>query len=340
MLLLLCAGVHVLCAQQVQVSVFSLFHPTRIVLRPVGWQALIVTSATDTGFVLNGEPQHRQLLFALQNGVLLAQDRQASAWSVTARDGGAAEFQLEVPGKLTRLYRGQLSLRVADGQILLLLGMERETAVASIVAAEMRADAPQEALKAQAVVTRSFLATSGHHAGFDFCDTTHCQFLKSPPPAASPVWRAVEATRGQVLIYRGQTLAALYSSRCGGRTRSLREAGLQAANASADNYPYFAVDCPWCHKHPLLWRRTASAPPPAPGNERARIQWDRQKGWSALPGSNYTLAAHGSSWQVEGHNAGHGLGLCQMGAIGMAESGSEYRQILLHFYPNTEVARR
>lgn len=337
LLLLQCACAQGVFAQQVQVSVFALFHPGRVRLTPTRGQALIVTSSKNARIVLNGEAGRDHLLFENRNDTLQADEQTALSWSATARDGGPAEFQLEIPGKLTRIYRGQLSLRAEAGVILLQVGMERETAVASIVAAEMRTDAPLEALKAQAIVTRSFLATSGHHAGFDFCDTTHCQFLKSPPAADSPVWRAVEATRGLVLNYRGKTLAALYSSRCGGRTRTLRESGLAAANAPSDAYPYFAVDCLWCHKHPLLWRRTANTAPPDAGNERARIQWNRQKGWNALPGSNYTLAANGSGWQVEGHNTGHGLGLCQIGAIGMAESGAEFHQILAFYYPNTVV---
>ena len=72
--------------------------------------------------------------------------------------------------------------------------MDRETAVASILASEMDESAPIEALKAQAVATRSFLAAGRRHMDFDFCDTTHCQFLKSPPPLASRVSSAVLAS--------------------------------------------------------------------------------------------------------------------------------------------------
>jgi hypothetical protein len=55
--------------------------------------------------------------------------------------------------------------------------LDRETAVSSIVAAEMAESTPSEALKAQAVVARSFLAADARHSDFDFCDTTHCQFI-------------------------------------------------------------------------------------------------------------------------------------------------------------------
>src|SRR6266571_2973368 len=62
--------------------------------------------------------------------------------------------------------------------------MDRETATASVVAAENTPDTPLEALKAQAVAARSyFVAGRGRHHDFDFCDTTHCQFLREPPSA-------------------------------------------------------------------------------------------------------------------------------------------------------------
>ena len=83
------------------------------------------------------------------------------------------------------------------------------------------------------------IAAPGRHVGFDFCDTTHCQFLREPPPEGSPAQRASEETLGLALTYQGRAIAALYSADCGGRTRSLEDAGW-----SAENYPYFGVECP------------------------------------------------------------------------------------------------
>lgn len=193
-----------------------------------------------------------------------------------------------------------------------------------------------EALKAQAVATRSFLAAGARHLDFDFCDTTHCQFLRSPPPSTSRVAQAVLATHGMILAYRGRPLAALYSSRCGGRTRSLREIGMEAG----DGYPYYAVICAWCRRHPLVWRSTVSADVRSlkPNNEDARITASRQLGWSTIPGSDFTATEDGTSIQLEGHSAGHGVGMCQFGAIGMAQAGFSFRQILSHYYPNTTLA--
>lgn len=42
-------------------------------------------------------------------------------------------------------------------------------------------------------------------------------------------------------------------------------------------------------------------------------------------------------WWFSGRGWGHGLGLCQAGAYGMAASGARYREILAHYYPGTEI---
>jgi len=322
--------------QELRFGVLGLFHPRELVLEPEGREVLSVSAqggARSTVLVLNGEPGHRQIVFHADGSGVVAGTRSARTFSVTARNGGVVAFRLTVPGKLRRVYSGWLNLEARNGALLAVVSMDRETAVASIVAAEMVESAPMEALKAQAVATRSFLIAGQRHLEFDFCDTTHCQFLKSPPEPASRVFRAVEATRGLVIAYRGKPLAAMYSSRCGGQTRSLRDVGADPG----DGYPYFAVPCAWCRRHPFTWQSTVgkSAHPPVPGDERRRIVEARQWGWSAIPGSDFTVTGDSAGWRLEGHSAGHGVGMCQQGARGMASAGASFREILSHYYPNT-----
>ncbi len=207
----------------VMIGVFGLFHPTELEVSPARGNVLIVASSGRTQ-TLEGRDSARL----------------RSAATVTGRDGGEARFILSVPGKIQREFHGKLEIRPQAGELLAIVTMDRETAVASIVAAEGPPGAPLEARKAQAVVARSFLiAARGRHDWFDFCDTTHCQFLREPPPAASPARRASEETRELALTYQGRAIAALYSADCGGRTRSLEDAGW-----SVENYPYFGVECP------------------------------------------------------------------------------------------------
>jgi hypothetical protein len=326
--------------QQVRFGVLGLFHLHELQLEQGDVQVLSVAangSAATPAFVLNGEPGHRQLIFRAEGDRVIAGSRSAVGWTATARGGEDAALRLTVPGKLHRVYWARLIVTAHNGELRAVACMDRETAVASIVAAEMDSNAPIEALKAQAIATRSFLAAGSRHLNFDFCDTTHCQFLKSPPPAMSRVSVAVEATRGMLIAYRGKPLAAMYSSRCGGHTHSLREVGLDPSQSSDEDYPYYGVPCAWCLRHPFVWRSRIGDSKHAPksGNEYQRIKAARQWGWSAVPGSDFTAAKDTSGWQLEGHSIGHSVGMCQHGAIGMAQSGASFREILSLYYPNT-----
>jgi stage II sporulation protein D len=195
-----------------------------------------------------------------------------------------------------------------------------------------------EALKAQAIAARSFLvARQAGHIGFDFCDTTHCQFLRSPPAEASLAAKATKATEGLILTWHDEsaaedrTLAAMYARSCGGRTRTLREIGVSSAG-----YPYYAVRCTYCSKHPELWQRDAAAKD-GTVTERERLAFNRIHGWSAIP-SLPQAAGNLPTSTVVGRGIGHGLGLCQLGAADMARHGAGYSEILAHYYPNTKLA--
>ncbi len=207
--------------------------------------------------------------------------------------------------------------------------MDMETAVASIVDAESPGDAPLAFLMAQAVASRSFLvAAHTGHAGFDFCDTTHCQFLRGPALAGSPASIAAARTAGLCLDYEGHPLAAMYSRSCSGRTCSLDELGLPVRD-----YPYYPVDCEFCLHHPETWERELDQTNP-PHGERERIAFGRIHGWSVIPSSSFTQQQR---W-LEGRGMGHGLGLCQRGAVAMAAAGAGFDQILAHYYSNTAIA--
>lgn len=207
-----------LSGRSVEVGVFGLFHTKVFSVRPCSGGPILVA-----GRVLEG----------------------AQATSITgparisSPTGGSADILLEVPGKIQRCFHGILTI-TGQADLTAIVEMDSETAVASIIAAELLPGTPFEALKAQAVVARSFLAASGaRHRGFQFCDTTHCQFLRGAPVPGSPAALAAEQTVGLMLTYRGGVIAPAYSAACGGRTLS----------ADRRDYPYQSVQCDYCQRH-------------------------------------------------------------------------------------------
>jgi stage II sporulation protein D len=279
----------------------------------------------------------RALLFSEGNQVRVRINDEsfvASEVRVTDRMGRATDFLLSVPGKVTRLFRGELGVKCQSNELMAIVEMDLETAVASAVAAESAPGAPLEALKAQAVATRSYyLASLSRHGEVDFCDTTHCQFLREPPPPSSLPAKATSATYGLVLFYDGATVPALFTGSCGGRTRTLAEIGL-----TPGPYPYFSVACNYCLQHAPHWSAQLEAKEAAglaSDSEGSRLRLGRIMGWDVIPGNNYELRREGAVVVVEGSGKGNGVGLCQLGAAWMARQGYGFQEILAYYYPNT-----
>lgn len=228
-------------AETVRIGVFGLFHPLQLKLSAVKGGALEVRAGAATFVLRDAETA----TVALRDGAIECRWRGGAARSRTIyaspRDGGLI---LVVPGKIERQFRGRLEIGVSKGALQPVVFMDLEVAVASVVAAESPPGAAIEALKAQAVVARSFyVAAHRRHAAFDFCDTTHCQFLRAPPRASEAAARAALTTRGLILAWHGAPVAALYSAHCGGRTRT-------PDRAAPGDYPYFAVACSSCARGP------------------------------------------------------------------------------------------
>jgi peptidoglycan hydrolase-like amidase len=225
LLLLLASGMP---AQTIDIGVFTLFRPTE--LRVESTSGSLLLTSGENSVTLEG-----------RQSIDLHLSETGSSIHLAARDGSAADFILSIPGKIRRNFHGTLTVEPGARYLRPIVSMDLESAVASVVAAESRPRTPIEALKAQAVVARSYyLASPTRHDHFEFCDTTHCQFLREPPSIDSPAGRAAMETRGLAISYRGKTFAALYSASCGGQTRSLAEPG--------SGYPYFAVSCDYCRR--------------------------------------------------------------------------------------------
>jgi stage II sporulation protein D len=306
--------------------VLSLFHP----------KALIVTSTQPLTLNLDAEtlilpPNTPATLESTPTGFTLTTSNEDRKFTQTLATPPSA-FTLTVPGKLIRFYRAALTVTSEDQTLTAILEIPTELAVASIVQAEAPTHAPLEALKAQAIVSRSFLLANLHaHRTYDACDTTHCQFLRSPPPASSPAAIATRATRNQVLTWRTtpeslpQIIAAMYSRSCGGHTR--------AHPTTPGAYPFYAVGCDYCLRHPERWMRPNPAHPPR--TEAERLAFNRTHGWAAIPSNSFRSTPN----TLTGTGNGHGIGLCQLGAADLASKGNSAEKILTHFFPNATISR-
>src|SRR5271165_2105128 len=147
-------GIH-----DVRIVVLGLFHPREFTLSAADADALVLRAGQETFVLEKSSGAHIAQLRALGPVIVVRVGThlvRTAELNVTGRAGGPADFSLTVPGKITRHYRGTLELKPAASGLVAVVHMDLETGVASVVAAESLPGTPIDALKAQAVATRSY----------------------------------------------------------------------------------------------------------------------------------------------------------------------------------------
>ncbi len=130
------------------------------------------------------------------------------------------------PQSATSIGRNPQSIRVRSISENMTRELPLEEYLAGVLAGESSIENELEALKAQAVISRTFvLKNLGRHAreGFDFCSTTHCQrFVYTKNQPRPSVRRTIEATSGEVLQDEtGEIVDAYFHAACGGITANI-----------------------------------------------------------------------------------------------------------------------
>jgi len=280
---------------------------------------------------------------------------------------------LEIDG---REYRGVFLLEASEHGLDVVNVVDLEDYVAGVLHAEMPSRFPTEARRAQAVAARTYAL---YHAtrGRDLRDDQGSQVYLGTERESDEARRIVASTAGEVLTSGGVPFETYFHSTCGGVTSSATRVFGPAAppplqgdvvcDACVDAPRYrwkVTVDPARIEKmyrgvldsfrtirvieeddggRALLLELIDTASETLDRKSADRFRNDYNIG---LPLSRQLLSAfftsirHGSTGiVVEGRGFGHGVGLCQYGAGGYAGRGSGYRQILSHYYPESEITR-
>ena len=282
-----------------------------------------------------------------------------------------------------REFSGPAEVRQAsDNGLLLVMETELEKYLLGVVSAEMGSGRQElEALKAQAVVSRSYAFAkigSSPEAGYDIEAGVQHQAFEGGGDVPSLIQKAVEQTRGQVLICGGKVIAANFHSTCGGRT-ALPSEVWQAVD---ERFPFLkSAKDDHCKISPRFsWQDTITSMEMLdklfPGQPHSRIRnveiLDRSRsgriqalkvsadcgdtilykdkirfGLSKTPilSIRFDLKIQRDEEGfitfivLDGNGYGHGVGLCQWGAIGMAREGKSYRKIINNYYREVEIKK-
>lgn len=128
----------------------------------------------------------------------------------------------EYRGDLEILHNTSLNTLVPVNVLML------EEYLEGVISSEMPIPFPINALRAQAVLARTYaLKHMGKHKvyGYDLCDTQNCQVYKGVSAESERGNASVESTMGEVMVYNKKPIEAVFSANCGGITQSAKEAG-------------------------------------------------------------------------------------------------------------------
>ncbi|MEF3693930.1 MAG: SpoIID/LytB domain-containing protein [Candidatus Cloacimonadota bacterium] len=157
-----------------------------------------------------------------------------SGASLEVRDSGGSLYYFESPltvhsSNPIRLdssgltWTGEFQIKVVGDRLQMNHIISLENYLAGVIQNEIGSGAPTEALKAQAVASRShavsmLLYNRHRNDGYDLCNGTHCQVYKGEHLLNNQILEAVLDTQGEILCYGGRVVDATYHSSCGGKT--------------------------------------------------------------------------------------------------------------------------
>ncbi len=271
-----------------------------------------------------------------------------------------------------RKYRGRFEIRNHLGKMLVINLVSMDDYLKSVVPSEIPNNWPVESLKAQAVAARTYALFHMQKKSSDLYDLESCtnsQVYKGIASENEATSKAVDETRDMVITYNYEPIQAYFHSTCGGKTTDSRYVW------SGDGVPYLkSVNCNYCSdsKH-YNWSYTLSLYElnyamrnkfPSVGKIQnisfkkkdgrvVDVRIRHENGVAAMTGNEFRLLmdpkkiksllfeskVDNNGLRIEGHGWGHGVGMCQWGARGMALTGKNFKEILTFYYKGVDIRK-
>lgn len=282
----------------------------------------------------------------------------------------ARESRVKVNGKG---YRGRIEVVKDNSSLLIINELNLEDYLVGLINHEISSRWPKEAVKAQAVVARTYALYQKKmkkDARYDLESTVASQVYGGSDSEDELALQAVKDTEGEVALYNGELIQALYHSSCGGKTEA-------AEDVWGKDVPYLkSIKDPHCTEAPnYFWQynidlnelserlrrldggiggiSSVSVKKKSRSGRAISISIRHSNGVSDVSGkdfrealgfenlrsTDFTVKVKGDSVYFAGSGGGHGVGMCQWGAKGMAEDGRGYKEILKWYYPGITIKR-
>ncbi len=271
-------------------------------------------------------------------------------------------------------YHGVIEVFEGEGGMLVVNEVFLETYLIGLINSEISSKWHEEVIKAQAVIARTYAIYQKQRRKdepFHLTSTVRDQVYRGARDNDLSSFLAVYRTFGEVVVYRGRPALTVYHSNAGGMTESSQEVWqgdypyLKPVESPYDRYApnfFWRISLTAVELKSLLERAGYSTSEPgiiriaertSTGRVKRLIVVDRKGreivlsgrefreivGYGRLKSTLFDVEMRKGVFIISGRGAGHGVGLSQWGAKGMAERGYSYREILGHFYPGTRIVR-
>jgi len=269
-------------------------------------------------------------------------------------------------------YRGKVKVQKnARGGLDIINILPLEAYLYGVVPKEMPAHWFPEALKAQAVAARTYalyLMDKSRNRDYDVLPTTASQVYGGVAVEAEKATRAVDDTKGIVLLHNDLPVLAYFHANSGGMTEDVRQVWtveIPYLKSVPDEYSLKAPGCTWKRTFNLDEIRRAlnknslevgaiemiSSEDRSPSGRIMKIRITHEGAETLLSGNDFRLkidptlikstsfnmTCNGREVSFEGKGYGHGVGMSQWGAYIMAREGHSYRDILQYYYQGVEI---
>lgn len=269
-------------------------------------------------------------------------------------------------------YAGVFTISQREDRIYLVNKIDIEEYICAVLRWEIYPCWPPEALEAMAIACRSYLLYKVMKARGEWGDTSRKPYDIRATVAHQAykgihefdcLRRAVEATRGEVMVFNGKPIEAMYEACCGGVIPAHIE-GVDFKRAPYLKRDYACTYCKSCRD--FSWKETFTLASlsealcsyddgamPLIDIHIARkdkagiireVKIKTKTGWYSLSGRRInsmfggvkslccTMKKNGNCIELKGKGWGHHLGLCQRGAAVMAQEGWDHHDILMFYY--------
>jgi stage II sporulation protein D len=350
-------------ADTISVRLFASARPDAVIFSPVAGKYILAISGAPDLIIQPGEPV---LIYRSEGGIIVKTrfeiGLRTDSLSLYSPSGG--QFVLSPAGSATekRIYNDRLTCWYNSGIFLLLNETTLEKYLPGVVRTEGGAGKHPEFYKAQAVIARTFAGRymEKHLSdGYNMCDDIHCQAYHGVTNDTAII-AAVRATENVVITDKDSVLImAAFHSNCGGETAPASEAwvaDLPYLQKNSDPYCTSSPNAKWQKSVPVSdWQaflvhsgysgdlsvanlNNFSQPgtrkqyfDPVPG---FRVAVTAIRAEFGLRSSFFSLSQAGDKITFSGRGYGHGVGLCQEGAMVMAAQGKSYSEIIAFYYRN------